>query len=207
MEVEQAKQRQHELFTEHLPYELAMLDAATDFLSSEVREDRTREGWFRRQSAIEAFWVHARLLIEFFTRGKSPALVDGVPDPTVHHASAKDFAAKFETQINIGTLVEDKINPQISHINYLRESDPLKKLSHEMHYVKQQIDRDAKHFVDKLDAPWKRISETHEWWAKRRPVTFIFTGSPTTTSVFGSWTSTMNSTTAPPIEDFEVIRS
>jgi hypothetical protein len=68
MELEEGKRRQFELFTEHLPYELAMLDAATDFLSRPVSEDPSRAGWFRTQSGIEAFWVHARLLIEFFTQ-------------------------------------------------------------------------------------------------------------------------------------------
>jgi hypothetical protein len=138
--------RKHQLFKEHLPYELTMLDAATHFLSSDVSDDRSRLGWFRRQSAIEAFWMHARLLEEFFTQ---PANRDG----SGHHASAKDFAPKFQSQLKFARLVEEKINPQIVHINYYRESDTLKKLGSQIIWVKEQIDKDVTNFVNALMGP------------------------------------------------------
>ena len=59
------------LFTEHLNYELEMFDEAARFLDSPefAQLDRNnRNDWFRYNSAIEAFWIHARLLIELGTR-------------------------------------------------------------------------------------------------------------------------------------------
>ena len=56
------------LFAEHLKYELEMFDEAARFLDSPqfAALDRTkRDQWFRYNSAIEAFRIHARLLIEF----------------------------------------------------------------------------------------------------------------------------------------------
>lgn len=58
------------LFAEHLKYELEMFDEAARFLDSPqfAALDRTkRDQWFRYNSAIEAFWIHARLLIEFLS--------------------------------------------------------------------------------------------------------------------------------------------
>jgi hypothetical protein len=198
MDPEEWKARKHQLFTEHLPYELAMLDAATDFLSADVKDDPSRLGWFRRQSAIEAFWVHARLLIEFF---KQPANSDG----SGHHASAQDFAPKFCTQINVGDLLETKINPQVTHINYFRETDPLKKLSSEMIWVKEQIDKEVGNFVKALDdKEWKQVWKESKWWQNREPVKFLsfFAQQNSTTSVFGAWRLMLTALT-PPNGDFE----
>lgn len=194
MDLNEGKQRQLELFTEHLPYELAMLDAATDFLSRPVSEDRSREGWFRRQSAIEAFWVHARLLEEFFTQTRNPSMSADhfIPDFQANHASAKDFAKGFDSNLKLDTLVEEKINPQITHINYRREKDSLKKLGHEIDFVKAQIDEDVRNFVDKLDPEWKEVWKKTEWWQQRKPVRFVWAGGqPSTTSVFGTWITTI----------------
>jgi hypothetical protein len=209
VDLEEGKRRQFELFTEHLPYELAMLDAATDFLSRSVSEDPSREGWFRRQSGIEAFWVHARLLIEFFTQPRNPNMSADqifVADFQANHASAKDFAEEFESAIGAGTherLVKDKINPQVAHINYRRETDSLKKLGLQVDLVKAQIDEDVKNFVDKLDPKWKEVWSKTEWWQKRQPVRFSWAGGqPSTTSVFQSWMTTI--TPAVPSENFEM---
>ena len=54
------------ILTEHLPYELNMLEAAFTFLHSPDFKDVHRIG-FVRNAAIEAFWLHARNLIEFLT--------------------------------------------------------------------------------------------------------------------------------------------
>jgi hypothetical protein len=76
-----------DILKEHLPYELDMLDEAAAYArSTEAAETNTKKGqvWFKRNAAIEAFWTHARNLIEFLTREKSP-------DLTVSSASAQDF--------------------------------------------------------------------------------------------------------------------
>jgi hypothetical protein len=189
MDMDEGKQRQLELFTEHLPYELAMLDAATDFLSRPMSEDRSREGWFRRQSGIEAFWVHARLLVEFFTQTRNPSMSADhfIPDFQANHASAKDFAKGFNSKLKLDTLVKEKINPQITHINYRREKDSLEKLGHEIVFVKAQIDEDVRNFVDKLDPKWKEVWKKTDRWQQRKPVPFVPTNDqPSTSSAFGT---------------------
>jgi hypothetical protein len=181
--LENAKKRQCDLFEEHLPYELSMLDEATDFLSStrQVNDDpTTRQDWFRRQSAIEAFWVHARLLIEFFEKKtRTPNLSTDstkfVPDPSGNHASALDFAPNFKSQISVGNLIKEKVNPQVVHINYQREKDPLKKLGNEIDRVKREIEKDVESFVKDLDDEWKR-NKKYKWWQQRKPVYFTWTG-------------------------------
>ena len=80
------------LFAEHLKYELEMFDEAARFLDSPqfAALDRTkRDQWFRYNSAIEAFWIHARLLIEFLSNPQKSLDFSG------NHASARDFADKY----------------------------------------------------------------------------------------------------------------
>ena len=52
MDLQDARKRQFELFTEHLPYELTMLDAATQFISAEVEDDPLRLGWLERSQPL-----------------------------------------------------------------------------------------------------------------------------------------------------------
>jgi hypothetical protein len=200
MDLQDARKRQFELFTEHLPYELTMLDAATQFISAEVEDDPLRLGWFRAQSAIEAFWVHARLLIEFFTnRSRTPNLTrdpnDFVPDTQVYHASALDFAKDFKSQIKADELIKTKINPQIVHFNYQRETDPLKKLGFQIFYIKPQIDTDVGNFVDALDEQWRKVWKECEWWQRRSPVTepaVLVDRAVSTSSVYQTWVSNID---------------
>jgi hypothetical protein len=63
------EQKNIDVLEEHLPYELDMLEEALRaWATSSKSAGESSSTWFTRMSAIEAFWVHARTLHEFFTR-------------------------------------------------------------------------------------------------------------------------------------------
>jgi hypothetical protein len=66
---------------------------------------QTRPEWFARIAPIEAFWVHARILQEFFTKIE------------VRASSAAHFT-KIENHYEIPDV--EKIQQQIVHLNYGR---------------------------------------------------------------------------------------
>lgn len=150
------------LFTEHLRYEL-MFDAAAEFLDSPefaklaecAKLETTKlDAWFRYNSAIETFWLHARLLIEF--------LSDAYKSEDLHgkHASATDFAGKYRYDQDL-QWAYDKINKQIAHFNYQRKSEDYCKLQHgDVKAVKGALNKEIKRFMDKLDDHWKKKNET-----------------------------------------------
>ena len=79
------------VFTEYLPYELNMLEAAFAFLNSK-QFDELHKIPFLKNAAIETFWLHARNLIEFLTHSKN-----------VGHAglvSARDFTTTFTQRLS-----------------------------------------------------------------------------------------------------------
>jgi hypothetical protein len=142
--------------------EIERVEAISDEMrerSTEAAETNTKKGqvWFKRNAAIEAFWTHARNLIEFLTREKSP-------DLTVSSASAQDFTEDFHSTLEMETLM-DKINAQISHLGYGRTIVDYEKLGYEISYVKPALDSQIKRFEDKLDA------ESRKHWVQRTPET------------------------------------
>lgn len=58
-------EKQREILTEHLPYELDMFELAFLRLHSAEFADQRKDD-FLKNSSIETFWLHARNLIEFF---------------------------------------------------------------------------------------------------------------------------------------------
>lgn len=186
--------RKVQVFEVHLPYELDMFEEAAKFLMSEEFAKLDRENkndWFRANTAIEAFWTHARTLHEFFTHPKNPEPVLGA-----HHASAKDFASGYWADLELQTVVE-KINNQVSHLNYGRELWPPDKLGHEMQYVKGAIDKEVKRFEEAL-APAaaktnnKRADEMWVVKTPRHPVEFIsVSGDPSSTGTFATTSYTI----------------
>jgi hypothetical protein len=150
-----------EILKEHLPYELDMLDTAVAYLqsaeSSSSEESLDRATRFRRNAAIEAFWTHARNLVEFLTREKSG-------DLTVSSASAKDFAEKFHPTAKMEPI-QKKINEQVTHFGFCRKSSQDEKLGgDDMNWVKPAIDSEIKRFETLLDP------ECRAYWVKRGPV-------------------------------------
>jgi len=179
------------LFTEHLRYELKMFDTAAEFLDSPefAKLDTTKlDEWFRYNSAIETFWLHARLLIEFLSDAYKRDLHG-------KHASATDFAGKYTYDQNL-QWAYDKINQQIAHLNYQRKSEDYCKLQHgDVKAVKGALNKEIKRFMDKLDDHWKKKNETE-------PVTpnklYLYLGKnpvPSATNQFESVKSVVGGTT------------
>ena len=161
METTEWEARKHELFTKHLPYELDMFEQAAAFIMSPENEN-LRPGlsdWFRRMSALEAFWIHARNLHEFLIQ-KDPS-----PYGELNTASAKDFAPNFNSKLRLGEVIE-KIHAQVAHLWYKRESGWPKQLGHQIDWVKEEIDADVCRFEGKLRDDWHRL------WKPRQPVKF-----------------------------------
>jgi hypothetical protein len=64
------EQKEIAVLEEHLPYELDMLEESLIAWSllQGSQDDKNKQDWLRRMSVIEAFWVHARVLQEFFAK-------------------------------------------------------------------------------------------------------------------------------------------
>jgi hypothetical protein len=132
-----------QFLTKDLPYELDMLDAAIKYLKSDEftnsADTTDRATWFRRNAAIEAFWVHARNIIEFLTRAKT----DGV---TASSCSAKDFV-DFDCALDKNRVIRSKINEQVSHLGFGRKASPYDKLGADtMIWLKPAIDSEIARF-------------------------------------------------------------
>jgi hypothetical protein len=97
-----------------------------------------RKDLVTRNALIEAFWIHARNVVEFITHPKG----DGVSGTV----SAKDFTKNFYPSMGMKTL-DQKIKVQVSHLTYDRKSDADQKLhEHEMLRAKQAIDKEIERF-------------------------------------------------------------
>ena len=137
------------ILTEHLPYELDMLDRAFEFLHADKYTDLRQPGFFRN-AAIEAFWLHARNLIEFLTHPKNSG-----PQGTV---SARDFTSGFNPDMKM-RVMDQRINAWVSHLLYNRESQPEERLDgYDMLRVREAIDREMqqfqKHLLPDYEAIW-----------------------------------------------------
>src|SRR5215213_7782926 len=127
------------LLTDHFPYEIMMLDETVVLLSIADLHPHLRN------MAIEAFWLHARNLVEFFTlRPNVNGTCSGV-------ASARDFTdVAFRSDLDLGDL-PNTINSQICHLRYERTSYAPEKLDgFDIQRVKAAIDRDITKFVRHL---------------------------------------------------------
>jgi hypothetical protein len=145
-------QDQIDVLEEHLPYELNALEAGLAAWASSASDDRDRQYWFRRISAIEAFWVHARILHEFFTKTE------------VRAASANHFT-KSRRDYEIPDV--DKVQQQIVHLNYGRpRGDHQDKLDY---WFAQRflgsVDRAVQDFQRSL------IEDAQKHWKMRDPLT------------------------------------
>jgi hypothetical protein len=147
------------IFQEHLPYELDMLEAAFTFLHSPTFADR-RNDVYEKNRAIEAFWTHARNLIEFLAHPRT--------DDHKGVVSARDFTTgQFDPGMKMREM-DQRINAQVSHLTYERRSSPEQKLGgYEMLRVKQAIDRGIKLFEQALAPEYK------EMWSTRIPSKWI----------------------------------
>jgi hypothetical protein len=150
-----------------LPYELDMLDATVRYMQtdefSKLTKPKTEFEWLTCNATIEAFWTHARSLIEFFSRRKNQ-------DLSASAASAMDFTEGFHPSSDMEKLwgpgrLAEALNEQVSHVGFCRKAEQLQKLgTSEMIRVKSIIDKEVENFERTL----KR--EFQPYWKSRQPV-------------------------------------
>ena len=147
---------------EHLPYELDMLEGSFVRLYSTEFADQLKDTVIKN-ALIEAFWTHARNLVEYFMHSKGDRF-SGV-------VSARDFTNDYFPDMKMKTL-DQEINAQISHLTYDRKTIEHEKLGgYQMLRVKQSIDRETKRFQELLKPEYRAI------WVPRVPSEWIETPS------------------------------
>jgi hypothetical protein len=141
------------LLIDHFPYEIMMLDETVTLLSIPDLHPHLRN------MAIEAFWLHARNLVEFFTlRPNVSGTYSGV-------ASARDFTdTAFKSDLELGDL-PNTINSQVCHLRYERTSNVPEKLDgFDIQRVKTALDRDITKFTRHLTPESRKL-----WNGERFP--------------------------------------
>lgn len=143
------------MLKEHLPYELDMLEWCYAADLSALRQNPAF-----RNMAIEGFWLHARNLYEFMTK-KGHGTGQGV-------AAAQDFVdGKFIPDLPF-EMLDDKMNIQISHLQYERPSSTDGKLGgYDMGRFREAINRAVKLFEEKMHANAREI------WIVRNPPAYV----------------------------------
>jgi hypothetical protein len=150
--MEQAARR---LLERHLPYELNMFERAFEFVSADpLRNDPAAS--HLRNFAIEAFWTHARNLNYFMKRAPNKNASG--------EAAARDFTDDDqEMKFSLNEELEDKINQQISHLQYERpENEDEQLMLHDMQWVHAGINSCVKEFERRL------TSEAREIWQRQK---------------------------------------
>jgi hypothetical protein len=160
-----------EMLTEHLPYEINMMNCAFTFIISDgpsrVTNAIIQEAEFTtflRNLAVESFWIHARSLLEFFWRHSH---VEG------RTSSANDFTcAELNYDLPFSGL-DKTINEQICHLQYARSRNVHDKLGgFEMSRVRESIERAFECFQSNL------TTEAAKYWVRRSPTALQYSGEP-----------------------------
>jgi hypothetical protein len=121
----------------HLTYEIDMFENSFNALVEGGFTD-DRVVWFRMNSAIECFWIHARNLLEFLTHPRN-ATPTGI-------VSAQDFTDGYRFDFKM-KQIDTLINEQIAHLKYERKATSEEQLgSAEVWRVKETIDREVREF-------------------------------------------------------------
>jgi hypothetical protein len=154
--MEQAASR---LLERSLPYELDMLEGAFEFLVLDpLHNDPAAQ--LLQNLAIEGFWTHARNL-NYFMKKKRNKNASG-------EAAARDFTDDDqEMKFSLNEELEDKINQQISHLQYERpETEDGQLKLHDMQRVYAGINSCVKEFEKRLTPEAKKV------WKPRNPKEF-----------------------------------
>jgi hypothetical protein len=95
-------------------------------------DDKNKQDWVRRMSVIEVFWVHARVLQEFFGKGS-----------VGRAAVAGDFTVTETILYEVPDV--EKIQDQIVHLNYGRpRGDDMAKLTYWDAQISERILRSGR---------------------------------------------------------------
>jgi hypothetical protein len=142
-------EQQNDLLSEHLPYEVQMLNFAYNSLCAGPPSQA------HINVLLEAFCLHARNLIDFFTeQSLTPKNYAGAK----HYVSA--YLAFGGMAIKRDRLYA-KINEQIAHLTYKREKKLENKIQgSDMARLKQILDTEIKNFIDSLPSPHRSTWDT-----------------------------------------------
>jgi hypothetical protein len=121
--------------------------------SAPASESQSKEDWAKLETPKNGFWLHARNLIEFF---KTPA-------SDSRTAAADHFTTEVIHYEMPSKEMKNKINDQISHLNYDRLTDFGKLTFDDAIRIKGQIDRAVAKFQIHLRA------EARSLWQFRNP--------------------------------------
>jgi hypothetical protein len=151
------------LLERHLPYELDMLERALEFIVVDHPLHRHPAAPILRNLAVEAFWTHARNVNEFMkkSRNKNAAGV----------AAARDFTEDTKKmRFKLDEKLEDKINEQISHLQYERpETEDGQLVIDDMQRVYAGINSCVREFEKRLTPDARKI------WKTRQPKEYVQT--------------------------------
>ena len=165
----------HVFLTEHLPYEIDMLDL-TYMLLHDPKSAELRRSHLLTNMAIECFWLHARNLIVFLRR-KSPVADAG--EASASHFTANEFVPLRNFK------EEDEINTQVSHLKYERPSShDLKLNTLRMENVYEAIHGALREWGQVLKVEYAGI------WRQRSPVRVKFSSEPLSATNVITTTST-----------------
>ena len=183
MATEEHMRKAEIVLSDALPYELFMLDSAarrtqtTEF--QQLKIDASEIDWLTSNATIEAFWTHARCLLEFFNRTKNNNFEASA-------ASARDFTSddyqpsgEIQAMWGNGRLSET-INEQISHVGFCRVAEKYEKLGPELPRVKGAIDRETR----ALDRSLRR--EFRQYWTWEARGDFVYAGAVTPSCQFSA---------------------
>jgi hypothetical protein len=141
-----AVEEMQDILDEHLPYEVKML-----FVTHDALYPPGRLVGGDLNVVLESFCIHARNLIEMFTRKRGERYVlatDYIPS----------YSAFQGCQSEISDLYK-KICEQISHLTYDRKRDPADKIQTDKHVprARQLLEAEIKAFVRGLPVADKQV--------------------------------------------------
>lgn len=140
-----------DLMMDHVPYEIAMMQATHEGLT----EGRIRQG-ICFNAYIESFAIHARSLINFFN-GK-----DG--------CKAKDFTDNYTPFANgkVPKRLVEKLNQQIPHITEKRFNTPEEKLNlDDVKEIRRLIDAETSRFLEHMQPGYRTTWDTKKGHLRR----------------------------------------
>ena len=98
------------ILEEHLPYELDAVDKALiAWRDIPKRDNETKQQWFRRMSAIKAFWVIHEIWRTFLKIARATAELRQL------HISRRQILLCSTSEV---TKLVEKVQDQVVHLNY-----------------------------------------------------------------------------------------
>jgi len=162
-----------------LPYELAMLDRAARNMQTpqfqQLKIEQDPSDWLTHNAMVEAFWTHARCLLEFFNASKRNNFGSSPASARDLTTNAYSPSAEIQKLWGPGKLSE-KINEQISHVGFCRKAELYEKLGPQMGHVKNTIDKETKAFAGALRPEFQQY---WKWQPRKEAFVAVYNSSGT----------------------------